>query len=366
MDQKKTQLFDLHVQWGARMTQFAGFAMPIQYPGGIIKEHHHARAHAALFDISHMGQIRIDGGSAARALEALVPANLRGLSVGRQRYTMLTNEEGGILDDIMVTNRDDHLFVVVNASRKAQDLSYLSTHLDCPVTALEDRALLALQGPSAATVMASFDPALAELPYMTARLCTLEGAQCLVSRCGYTGMDGFEISLPSHACVAVAERLNAFPAVAPVGLGARDSLRLEAGLCLYGQDLDESTTPVEAGLSWTMGRGRSGGFPGDAIILEQRAAGSARCRVGLRPDSRAPLRAGAELKNGDGVQVGIITSGGFGPTVGAPVAMGYVASSQSAPGTRLNACLRGKQLEVIVTPLPFIAHTTKAKKRNHA
>jgi aminomethyltransferase len=366
---KRTPLYDLHVRLGARMVAFAGYDMPVQYPSGIIKEHLHTRAAAGLFDVSHMGQIALRSRSgrledAARALETLVPGDIVGLPVGRQRYTLFTNASGGVLDDFMVSNRGDHLMLVVNAARKAFDESHLRANLanSCEIEPLADRALIALQGPKAEAVLAAHAPEMRAMNFMDVRAVALLGAPCSVSRSGYTGEDGFEISVPARAAEALCEALLRDPAVAPVGLGARDSLRLEAGLCLYGSDLDETTTPVEAALERTMpkarraGGARAGGFPGAAAILRQFADGAERRRVGLKPEGRAPVRSGAFLfrAENDATPIGNVTSGGFGPSLNAPIAMGYVARDASAPGTRLFADVRGKRLPVTVAALPFV------------
>ena len=366
-----TPLDALHRREGARMVGFAGHSMPLQYPDGILTEHQHCRARAALFDVSHMGQLRLsprEGGgaeTAARALERLTPADVAGLAEGRQRYALFTDGHGGILDDFMVANMGDHLFLVVNATRKAADLAHLETTLAdaCRVEVLSDRALIALQGPEAGAVLAARAPETEAMRFMDVRAVTIAGADCLAARSGYTGEDGFEISVPSEAAEAVAAALLGNEAVRPAGLGARDSLRLEAGLCLHGQDIDATTTPVEAALEWSIGRARrpgaerEGGFPGAARILSELGAGPARRRVGLRVEGRAPIRAGAvlhELKAG-GEVIGQVTSGLFGPTVGAPVAMGYVPARLAGSATVVWAELRGRRLETTVAPLPFVA-----------
>lgn len=345
------------------MVPFAGYSMPVQYPGGIRHEHEHTRGSAGLFDVSHMGQCRITGGAADTALEALVTGDITGLSVNRQRYTLMTNGDGGIIDDLMVVRRPDSLFLVVNAACKDGDVAYLKDALGggCRVELLQDRSLLALQGPRAAAVMAALNTAATGLAFMQAGEFELDGILCHVTRSGYTGEDGFEISVPETAAAALAERLLEDPAVEPVGLGARDSLRLEAGLCLYGHDLDATTTPVEAGLAWAIAaRYRRGeapaGFPGTGVILEQLRAGPARRRVGLRPAGRQPVRERAVLLNADGAAVGTVTSGGFGPSINAPVAMGYVGSDYSRPGTALQVVIRDRTHTVHVVELPFIEH----------
>lgn len=355
---KRTPLHDLHVAKGARLVPFAGYEMPVQYPPGIIAEHLHTRAKAGLFDVSHMGQVRLRGAGAATALEALVPGDLQGLAPGRMRYTLLLNEQGGIRDDLMATRVADGLVLVVNAACKDADLAYLQTALD-PGVAIEpqfERALLALQGPQAAAVLTRFAPAAAAMPFMSAAEITIAGAACLATRSGYTGEDGFELSLAAADAVRVAEALLAEPEVLPIGLGARDTLRLEAGLCLYGHDIDETTTPVEASLAWTIGRRRraEGGFPGTAIIRRQLGEGTSRKRVGIRPDGRAPAREGTAITDAGGDPAGSITSGGFGPSVGGPVAMGYVDAAHAADGTSLRLVVRDVPRPAHVAPLPFV------------
>jgi aminomethyltransferase len=359
---RRTPLYDLHRARGARMVGFAGYEMPVQYPTGIITEHLHTRSQAGLFDVSHMGQIRLRGAGAASALEALVPGELQALAPQRMRYTLLLNDKGGILDDLMVTRvpsgADDGLMLVVNAARKEADLAHLQARLDRIVTIEPrfERALLALQGPAAAAVLARFAAGVDRMPFMSAAELSIAGAPCTVTRSGYTGEDGFEISLAADHAVGVAERLLAEPEVAPIGLGARDTLRLEAGLCLYGHDIDETTTPVEAGLMWTIGKRRrtEGGFPGATIILRQLAEGPARKRVGIRPDGRAPAREGTAIVDPAGISIGQVTSGGFGPSVGAPIAMGYVDAALSAEGTALAVVVRDVARPAHVAPLPFV------------
>ena len=361
-DLKRTPLFALHEELGARLVPFTGYAMPVQYKTGILAEHAHTRQAAGLFDVSHMGQVRLAGEAAAAALERLVPVDVLDLEAGKQRYALFTNEAGGILDDLMITNAGDHLFVVVNAARKDHDLDHMRRHLagDCEVAHLEDRALLALQGPKAAAVMARLAPAAVELVFMTGRRMDVGGFECFVTRSGYTGEDGFEISAPADGGEALARRLLAEEEVAPIGLGARDSLRLEAGLCLYGHDIDETTTPVEGALRWALSKARRpegarpGGYPGAEAIFAQLAGGPPRRRVGLRPEGRAPVREGTELVDEEGRSVGRVTSGGFGPTVGGPVAMGYVEVGLAGAGTRLQALVRGKAQPVEVSRLPFV------------
>jgi aminomethyltransferase len=355
---KRTALYELHRARDARMVAFAGYEMPVQYPTGIIAEHLHTRAQAGLFDVSHMGQIHLRGADAARALEALVPGDLQALAPRHMRYTLLLNETGGILDDLMATRIDDGLMLVVNAARKDADFTHLAAYLDRAVT-LEphfDRALLALQGPAAAAVLARHVAGIGHMPFMSAAEVSLAGAQAFLTRSGYTGEDGFEISLGAGDAVAVAERLLAEPEVAPIGLGARDTLRLEAGLCLYGHDIDQNTTPTEAGLAWTIGKRRraEGGFAGAATVLRQLAEGPRRRRVGIRPDGRAPAREGAVIVDPSGNPIGQITSGGFGPSVGGPVAMGYVDAAHAAEGTPLALVVRDVPRPARVARLPFV------------
>jgi aminomethyltransferase len=357
---KTTPLDAWHRALGARMVAFAGYAMPVQYQG-VLAEHLHCRASAALFDVSHMGQATLSGATAASALERLVPGDILGLKPGRQRYTLLTNEAGGIIDDLMVANLGDgRLFLVVNASRTDDDFTHIGASLPAgaQLRPHEDRALLALQGPAAAAVIARIGPAAAQLPFMGVAAVTLAGMPCLVSRSGYTGEDGFEISVPADHAESLAQRLVAEPEVAPAGLGARDSLRLEAGLCLYGNDIDELTTPVEAGLTWAIGRRRRDAwdFPGAAAIRDQFKHGANRYRVGVRPDGRAPARAQAEIVAGDGTAAGTVTSGGFSPTLSGPIAMGYVRKDLAADGTALHLLVRGRPLPARIVPMPFVPH----------
>ena len=359
----KTPLHALHLELGARMVPFAGYDMPVQYPMGVLKEHLHTREQAGLFDVSHMGQIRLTGKDAARALESLVPVDIIDLPVGMQRYAMFTNEQGGILDDLMVANLgNDELLLVVNAACKEQDLAHLRTHIGdrCEISPLfEERALLALQGPAAVTVLARLAPDVADMTFMQFRTVQLNGADCYVSRSGYTGEDGFEISVPADSAEALARRLLAEAEVQPIGLGARDSLRLEAGLCLYGHDMDQQTTPVQANLLWAISKtrradgARAGGFPGAEVIFGQQQNGVARKRVGLLPQERTPVREGAEIVDESGQIVGTVCSGGFGPTCGAPVAMGYVDIEHAALDTSLWALVRGKRIALKVSKLPF-------------
>ncbi|KUF10547.1 glycine cleavage system aminomethyltransferase GcvT [Pseudoponticoccus marisrubri] len=367
---KQTILNGVHHAQGAKMVPFAGYEMPVQYPAGVLKEHLHTREAAGLFDVSHMGQVVLRGPEMAAALETLVPADIVGLPEGRQRYALFTNEDGGIEDDLMVANRGDHLFLVVNAARKAPDLDRLRAALEprrITVKLIETRALLALQGPQAVEVLAEHCPEIREMRFMDVATLPLGGAECWVSRSGYTGEDGFEISVPEAAAEDLARSLLGDARVLPIGLGARDSLRLEAGLCLYGNDIDATTTPVEAGLAWSIGKARRpggarpGGFPGGAAILDQMESGAPRRRVGLRPEGRAPMREGVTLFAAEtgGTPVGEITSGGFGPSLGGPVAMGYVPADMAGPGQRLWGEMRGKRRPVEVVKLPFVAQGFK-------
>lgn len=357
---RTTSLRALHAALGARFVDFAGYAMPVQYPAGIVQEHLHTRAQASLFDVSHMGQIVVAG--PADALEALVPSDIAALEVGQQRYTLLTNGAGGILDDLMVARLPDHYLLVVNAACKDADHAHLVQGLGdaCRVRLCSDRALLALQGPAAADVLSTFAREPAALPFMGVRECRLGGIDCVVSRSGYTGEDGFEIALPAAVAEAFARRLLDDARVAPAGLGARDSLRLEAGLCLSGTDFDVTTTPAAAALGWVVARKYRDSsvparFPGAATVLAELAQGAARLRVGLRLRGRAPLRGGCALVH-DRREVGRVTSGTFGPSAGHPVAMGYVERALAAPGTVLEATIRERTHAVEVCALPFVPH----------
>jgi aminomethyltransferase len=370
---KKTPLHDLHLSLGARMVPFAGYDMPVQYPAGVMKEHLQTRAAAGLFDVSHMGQVIIKAKSgryedAALALESLVPVDILGLTEGRQRYGFFTDDNGAILDDLMITHLDDHLFVVVNAACKDADVAHLQKHLSdtCDITVL-DRALIALQGPRSVDVLAELWADVAAMKFMDVRHCRLHDVSCLVSRSGYSGEDGYEISVPSDMAEDIAKRLLEHPDVEPIGLGARDSLRLEAGLCLYGNDIDTTTSPVEAALVWAIqkarkaGGARAGGFPGATRILSELDNGATRRRVGLKPDGKAPVRGHAKLyADAEGkTEIGEVTSGGFGPSVEGPVAMGYVPVVSAAVGTVVYAEVRGKYLPVTVAALPFVTPTYK-------
>ena len=360
---KSTPLHALHKELGARMVPFAGYEMPVQYPAGIIAEHTHTRAAAGLFDVSHMGQAVLRGDDPAAAFERLVPGDITGLAPGAMRYSLLLNEAGGILDDLMVTRpselgAEDQIYLVVNAAGKVADFAHIAEQLQGVATLerADDRALLALQGPQAASVLARLAHVSSDLVFMRAAAMTLEGVNCFVSRSGYTGEDGFEISLPADAAEGLARRLLAEPEVEPVGLGARDSLRLEAGLCLYGHDIDTTTTPIEAALAWAVAKGRreGGGFPGADIILEQIAGGAARRRVGLLPEGRAPVREGASICDSAGNEIGQITSGGYSPILDRPIAMGYVATAFAEPGTEVQVSLRGRKVATIVAAMPFV------------
>ena len=347
---------------------FAGYEMPVQYPQGIVAEHLHAREAAGLFDVSHMGQAVLAGrdhATVAQAVERLVPADISGLEPGQIRYSQLTNADGGSIDDLMIARPaaergDGKLMLVVNASRKAVDYDWLRHNLadGIALEPVEDRALIALQGPKAAEVMARHCPQTEKLAFMTATQASFDGIACVISRSGYTGEDGFEISVPDAHAVGLAEALLAEPEVKPIGLGARDSLRLEAGLCLYGHDIDEATSPVEAGLAWSIGKRRrsEGGFCGANRILRELADGPARKRVGIRPEGRAPAREGAAIQAKDGSGLGTVTSGGFGPSVGTPIAMGYVTAAAAKLDTALDLVVRGKPIPATVAKLPFVAH----------
>jgi aminomethyltransferase len=373
-DLERTVLYDLHAELGAKMVPFAGYEMPVQYRAGVMKEHLHTRAAAGLFDVSHMGQVALRPRSgrvedAALALESLVPVDIAGLAEGRQRYAMFTGPEGGILDDLMVANRGDHLFLVVNAARKAADLAHLAAELSesCEVVEITGRALIALQGPAAETALARLAPAVAAMRFMDVAGVPVSGGEIWVSRSGYTGEDGFEISVPAAEARGFAEALLAMDEVAPAGLGARDSLRLEAGLCLYGYDIDETTSPVEAGLSWAIqktrrrGGARAGGFPGAGRILRELEEGPARRRVGLLPEGRAPMREGTPLfaAEAGGAAVGRVTSGAYGPSIERPMSMGYLPADLAATGTRVWGEVRGRRLPAAVAEMPFRPNTYK-------
>ncbi len=373
-DLNRTALYDLHIELGARMVPFAGYEMPVQYPSGVMKEHLHTTEKAGLFDVSHMGQVVLwpESGKyedAALALENLVPVNVLDLKPKRQRYAMFTNDAGGIEDDLMLANLGDHIFVVVNAACKDADIAHMRHHLSdtCKIEVLEDRALLALQGPAAEAALAKLAPEVVTMKFMDVTALSINGVDCVISRSGYTGEDGYEISVPSKDAEALARALLADPDVEPIGLGARDSLRLEAGLCLYGHDIDQTTSPVEAALDWAIqkarrrGGERAGGFPGADRILRELETGPSRRRVGILPDGRAPMREGTPLyaaQTGGG-PIGNITSGAFGPSIERPMSMGYVGIDHAVDGTQIYGEVRGKRMPATVAPMPFRASTFK-------
>ncbi len=363
---KRTVLHNLHLELGARMVPFAGYYMPVQFSLGVMGEHLHTRSKAGLFDVSHMGQALLKGKSgydAARAIEKLVPGDICGLKSGGQRYTMLLTPSGGVRDDLIVTRQEGSqadVYLVVNAACKSQDFELFETELAgiSDLIRLDDRALLALQGPAAADVLKPLIPEIVEMAFMTQSRSSIDGVEVYVSRSGYTGEDGFEISIPSEAAEEFARRLLANDVVAPIGLGARDSLRLEAGLCLYGSDLDETTSPIEAGLAFTVNKVRCerADFPGSERILEELDQGAKRRRVGIKPDGRAPARHGAEIVGHEGAVIGRVTSGGFGPSVGGPIAMGYVETAYAEEGTGVGLMVRGRELPAKIVPMPFVPH----------
>ncbi len=360
---KQTALYSLHLEHGARMVPFAGYTMPVQYPSGIKQEHFHCRTRAGLFDISHMGQIKLQGSQAVTLLESLIPGTLAELKPGQQRYSVLSNERGGMLDDIMVTNLGDSLLLVVNAACKHEDFSYLqssSAHLsddDCHFEFLPDHALLALQGPSAAQVLQSLVPETASLSFMQGGEFNINGIPCIINRCGYTGEDGFEIALPGEHAAALAALLLAHDEVQLIGLGARDTLRLEAGLCLYGHDIDQDTTPVEAGIEWIItDKSLPNNCPGAEIIRRQLKTGVSRRRVGLKMQGKVPLREGMEILDETGQLVGGTTSGGFSPSLGQPIAMAYIKSEFAHVGQQLQVNIRNKMYQLETVTLPFVKH----------
>lgn len=364
----RTPLYDEHVRLGARIVPFADYEMPVQYPAGILAEHNWTRTSAGLFDVSHMGQCHVEGpgfAATAAAMEKIVPADILGLAVGQQRYSQLLAEDGGILDDLMITRQpqDGTLYVVVNAARKAHDYEWISRHLVAGVSLrpFAGRSLLALQGPKAEAVLAGLAPSLADLKFMYSTAASIGGMAVQVSRSGYTGEDGFEISAADADAVRLWQLLLDNPMVRPIGLGARDSLRLEAGLCLYGHDIDETTSPVEADLVWSIAKRRrsEGGFIGAARVQRELAAGPRRRRVGIKPESRAPARECTPVTARDGRPIGAITSGGFGPTVNGPVAMGYVESAAALPGTAVQLVVRDKPMPATVIKLPFVPNNFK-------
>ena len=363
-DLLKTPLHALHIELGAKMVPFGGYDMPVQYATGILNEHKHTRAAAGLFDVSHMGQVLLKGDGADAALESLVPVDIVDLPVFKQRYALFTNEQGGILDDLMVTRRENDLFVVVNAACKNQDIAHMQQHIGarCTVQPLPDQALLALQGPQAVTALARLNADVQKLVFMTGAHVVLDGIDCFVTRSGYTGEDGFEISVPADKAEQLARMLLAQPEVKPIGLGARDTLRLEAGLCLYGHDLDTATTPVEGSITWAIqkvrraGGARAGGYPGAQVIDAQLANGAARKRVGLISTERMPVREGAKIVMADGTEIGVVTSGSPSPSLGQPIALAYVPPALAAVGTELFAVVRDKRVAMTVTTLPFVPH----------
>lgn len=363
-DLLKTPLHDLHLELGARMVPFAGYAMPVSYPAGILAEHRQCRENAALFDVSHMGQVELLGDDAGAALETLVPQDIVDLPRDKQRYAFFTNAEGGLLDDLMVTRRADRLFLIVNAGCKDGDIAHLQTHigLRCQVRPLPERALLALQGPAAALALGRLAPAALALRFMSGADVAIAGIDCFVTRSGYTGEDGFEISVAQADAVALARALLSQREVAPAGLGARDTLRLEAGLCLYGHDITAQTTPIEAGLTWAIQKvrrpdgARAGGYPGASVIEGQLATGSAVRRVGLKGLEKVPVREGATVVDAAGRRLGHVTSGSFGPAVGGPIAMAYLAANHAAVAAEVYAEVRGQRVPMRVVAMPFVPH----------
>lgn len=365
-DLLKTPLHDLHIELGARMVPFAGYSMPVQYPAGLMAEHLHCRASAALFDVSHMGQLKLTGSDTAAALESLIPIDVAGMAAGQQRYGFFTNDQGGILDDLMLTRHEvgDHTewLLIVNASNKDADTAHMTSRIGqrCTVQPRPDLALLALQGPLAVNALARLNPAVAELGFMNGAAFTLNGAPCFATRSGYTGEDGFEISVPAEHAEALARALLAQPEVKPAGLGSRDTLRLEAGLCLHGNDIDPTTTPIEASLNWAIqkvrraGGARAGGYPGAAVIDAQLADGPARRRVGLIGLERVPVRPGTTIVDASGATLGTVTSGTLAPTANQPIAIAYLSSAHAAPGTDVWAEVRGKRVPMRVSTLPFV------------
>ena len=364
---KRTPLYELHSELGAKLTEFAGYEMPVQYSLGILGEHQHTRTKAGLFDVSHMGQIILRGSSyqeTALALERVIPMDVLGLKEGRQRYGFLTTDGGGILDDLMFSNRKDHIFVVLNAACKDSDIVHLRTLLEPEISieVIENRALIALQGPASETVLSEFNSQISAMKFMDVETLSIAGVECWISRSGYTGEDGFEISIPSSAAEAITRSILSKQEVEFIGLGARDSLRLEAGLCLYGHDIDEETTPVEASLTWAIQKARrtngerANGFLGDKIITQQLDMGTYKKRVGFLPQTRAPMREGVEIYETESSKevIGKITSGGYGPTVGHPVAMGYINSEYVDSKDNLFGELRGKRVPVKIAKLPFV------------
>ncbi len=360
---KKTPLYDLHCEQGARMVPFAGYEMPVSYPMGIKQEHIHCRTHAGLFDISHMGQIRLQGKQAVSLLESLIPSKISDLKQGQQKYSILSNDRGGILDDIMVTNMGDHLLLVVNAACKHEDVEYLQSMMrdmsneDCQLEFLQDRALMALQGPAAASVLEEFSAETSRLHFMQGGVFNIQDIPCVINRCGYTGEDGFEVSIPAGRAEDLARLLLKNDKVRMIGLGARDTLRLEAGLCLYGHDIGLETSPVEAAIEWIIAdKTNKGSCPGAEIIWQQLASGVTRRRVGLMMEGRVPLREGMDVLDDSGQLAGCITSGGFSPTLGKPIAMAYIKSEFANTGSQLQVNIRNKNYQVETVALPFVKH----------
>ncbi|MBO9402941.1 glycine cleavage system aminomethyltransferase GcvT [Shimia sp. R9_3] len=359
---KRTPLYDLHVELGGKMVDFAGWEMPVNYPLGIMGEHNQCREKAALFDVSHMGQVILRGEKVGEKLEALCPQAYATLKEGKARYGFFTNEDGGIMDDLIVANAGDHFFVVVNAALRHQDIPHMEANLEgVEVTEIFDRALVAVQGPKAEDVVGALCPTARELKFMETTLAEINGVECRISRLGYTGEDGYEISIPEGDAIDVCRALLAHEDLEPAGLGARDSLRLEAGLCLYGNDIDQSTSPIEASLGWAIQKRRKeeGGFPGAARVQKELAEGAARTLVGIKPTGRAPARQGVEVQCTEGNTIGQITSGSFGPTVGGPVAMGYVSKGHGTPGEKVNLIIRGKAQPAEIVALPFVQQNYK-------
>lgn len=364
-----TALHPIHLQRGAKMVPFAGYDMPVQYPTGVLAEHKHVRQAVGLFDVSHMGQIQLQGPDAAAALETLVPVDVVGLREGQQRYAFFTSPEGGILDDLMIvrphrSHAPDTLYLVVNAACKEADLAHLQQHIGhrCHIQALTHLALIALQGPQACAVLQTLQPAISDLNFMTGQHLDLAGIPCFITRSGYTGEDGFEISVPADQAITLTQALLNHPQVWPIGLGARDTLRLEAGLCLYGHDINTSTSPIEAGLQWAIQKvrkpngERAGGYPGAQRIEHELANGTARCRVGLVGLEKAPVREGADITHADGSLIGKVTSGTLGPSLGQPIAMAWIASEYAKIGETVFAQVRGKSLPMLISPMPFVPH----------
>ena len=359
---QRTPLYDLHVELGGKMVEFAGWEMPVSYPLGTMGEHNHCREKAGLFDVSHMGQVELRGDDVAKKLEALVPSNIDGLPGGKARYTFFTNPHGGIMDDLIVSNAGDHLFVVVNASMREQDINHMRENLPgVELTERTDLALIAIQGPAAAAIVSAHCPAAAELKFMETVVADLLGAECRISRLGYTGEDGYEISIPADKADAISRKLLEHQDLEPAGLGARDSLRLEAGLCLYGNDIDNDTSPIEAQLLWAIQKRRreEGGFPGAERIQSEIANGPSRKLVGILPEGRAPARRDVEVVDGDENKIGIVTSGGFGPTIARPISFAYVDADHADIGTKVGLLIRGKINPAEVVKLPFVKQNYK-------